>query len=123
MSETRAQPPYRRADVVNGKEVMGSAVGQLVGFEFLPGLHDLFDISYTRFISQSLEFPCSWELGREYGLTDYDGRRPDWGRHKIDFSTLPPAWIDLFRRGADLESKWLTTLAGRTRRFRTKIPP
>jgi hypothetical protein len=64
----------------------------------------------------------SWELGRDYGVADYDGRRPDWGRHKIDFSTLPPTWIDLFRTGADLEIKWLTTLAGRTRRFRTKIP-
>ena len=32
----------------------------------------------------------SWELARDYGFTDYDGRRPDWGRHKIDFSVLPP---------------------------------
>ena len=56
----------------------------------------------------------SWELARDYGFTDYDGRRPDWGRHKIDFSVLPPAWIDLFRTGADLQSKWLTTLAART---------
>jgi NAD(P)-dependent dehydrogenase (short-subunit alcohol dehydrogenase family) len=63
----------------------------------------------------------SWELGRNYGLSDYDGRRPDWGRHKIDFSVLPPTWIDLFRTGADLEIKWLTTLAARTRRFRAKI--
>jgi NAD(P)-dependent dehydrogenase (short-subunit alcohol dehydrogenase family) len=65
----------------------------------------------------------SWELGRDYGVADYDGRRPDWGRHKIDFSTLPPTWVDLFRTGADLELKWLTTLAARTRKFRTKIPP
>src|SRR5262245_42951940 len=64
----------------------------------------------------------SWELGRDYGLFDYDGRRPDWGRHTIDFSTLPPTWIDLFRTASDLEIKWLTTLAGRTRKFRTKIP-
>jgi len=64
----------------------------------------------------------SWELARAYGLTDYDGRRPDWGRHKIDFSVLPPAWIDLFRTGTDLQSKWLTTLATRTKRFRAKIP-
>jgi NAD(P)-dependent dehydrogenase (short-subunit alcohol dehydrogenase family) len=64
----------------------------------------------------------SWELGRDYGVTDYDGRRPDWGRHKIDFSTLPPPWIDLFRTGADLEIKWLTTLATRTRRFKAKMP-
>src|SRR5436190_2769976 len=64
----------------------------------------------------------SWELSRDYKLSDYDGRRPDWGRHKIDFSTLPPAWIELFRTGADLESRWLTTVAARTRKFRTKIP-
>ena len=64
----------------------------------------------------------SWELGRDYGLTDYDGRRPDWGRHKIDFSVLPPEWIDWFRTGTDLELEWLTTLAKRTRKFRAKIP-
>ena len=64
----------------------------------------------------------SWELAREYGITDYDGARPDWGRHKIDFSVLPPEWIDLFRTGADLQVKWLTTLAARTRKFRAKIP-
>ncbi len=64
----------------------------------------------------------SWELAREYGFTDYDGRRPDWGRHKIDFSTLPPEWIDLFRTGTDLEIQWLTTLAARARKFRAKIP-
>ena len=64
----------------------------------------------------------SWELGRDYGFTDYDGGRPDWGRHQIDFSVLPPAWIDLFRTGADLELEWLTELAARTRAFRAKIP-
>jgi len=64
----------------------------------------------------------SWELGRDYELTDYDGRRPDWGRHKIDFSVLPPAWIDLFRTATSLELEWLTTLAKRTRRFKAKIP-
>jgi NAD(P)-dependent dehydrogenase (short-subunit alcohol dehydrogenase family) len=64
----------------------------------------------------------SWELAREYGFTDYDGRRPDWGRHKIDFSVLPPEWIDLFRTGTDLEIRWLTTLAARARKFRAKVP-
>ncbi len=61
-------------------------------------------------------------LAREYGFTDYDGRRPDWGRHKIDFSVLPPEWIDLFRTGTDLEIQWLTTLAARARKFRAKVP-
>ena len=64
----------------------------------------------------------SWELGRDYGLSDYDGRRPDWGRHAIDFSVLPPTLTDLLRAGADLEFKWLTTLAARTKEFRTKFP-
>ena len=64
----------------------------------------------------------SWELARDYGFTDYDGRRPDWGRHKIDFSVLPPTWIDLFRTATDLEVQWLTTLAARTKKFRAKIP-
>ena len=63
----------------------------------------------------------SWELARDYGVRDYDGRRPDWGRHAIDFSTLPREWIDLFRRGTDLEIRWLSTLASRSRKFRTKI--
>jgi NAD(P)-dependent dehydrogenase (short-subunit alcohol dehydrogenase family) len=64
----------------------------------------------------------SWQLAREYGFTDYDGRRPDWGRHAIDFSALPPEWIDWFRTATDLEIQWLTTLTARARKFRTKIP-
>jgi NAD(P)-dependent dehydrogenase (short-subunit alcohol dehydrogenase family) len=64
----------------------------------------------------------SWELSREYGFTDYDGRRPDWGRHHIDFSTLPPEWVDWFRTATDLEIQWLTTLAARARKFRAKVP-
>ena len=64
----------------------------------------------------------SWELAREYGFTDYDGRRPDWGRHSIDFSELSPKWIELFRTGTDLEIQWLTTLAARARKFRARIP-
>ncbi len=64
----------------------------------------------------------SWELARDYGFTDYDGRRPDWGRHKIDFSVLPSTWVDLFRSGTDLESMWLATLAARMKKFKAKIP-
>jgi NAD(P)-dependent dehydrogenase (short-subunit alcohol dehydrogenase family) len=64
----------------------------------------------------------SWELARVYNVTDYDGRRPDWGRHKIDFSMLPPDWIELFRTGTDLQIKWLKTIEGRTKKFRKKIP-
>lgn len=65
----------------------------------------------------------SWELARDYGFTDYDGRTPDWGRHAIDWSVLPPEWVDMFRTGSELEEKWLTLLASRTKKFRKKIPP
>src|SRR4029453_3415630 len=64
----------------------------------------------------------SWELARRYKFTDYDGRRPDWGRHAIDFSGLPTALVDLFRTGTDLEMTWLSAVLARTRKFKEKIP-
>ncbi len=64
----------------------------------------------------------SWELARQYKFTDYDGRRPDWGRHTIDWSGMPQAWIDLFKTGIELEMRWHGTLRGRTKKFRAKIP-
>ena len=64
----------------------------------------------------------SWELARQYKFTDYDGRRPDWGRHTIDWSGMPPAWIDLFKTGTELEMRWHSTLQGRSKKFRAKIP-
>jgi NAD(P)-dependent dehydrogenase (short-subunit alcohol dehydrogenase family) len=64
----------------------------------------------------------SWELARHYKFTDYDGRRPDWGRHTIDWSGMPPAWIDLFKTSTALEMRWHSTLQARTRKFRAKIP-
>jgi len=64
----------------------------------------------------------SWELARHYKFTDYDGRRPDWGRHTIDWSGMPPAWIEMFRIGMDVESRWHRTLQTRARKFRAKIP-
>jgi len=65
----------------------------------------------------------SWELAREYGFTDYDGRRPDWGKLAIDFSVLPPSFVDLFRTSVQLQIQWLDTVAARTREFLAKIPP
>jgi NAD(P)-dependent dehydrogenase (short-subunit alcohol dehydrogenase family) len=65
----------------------------------------------------------SWELARRYGFTDYDGRRPDWGKLSIDWSVLPPSLVELFRTGTALQLAWLNTLADRTRRFRDKMPP
>jgi hypothetical protein len=36
------------------------------------------DPDVARFSGQALS---SWELAREYGFTDVDGTRPDWGAH------------------------------------------
>lgn len=44
----------------------------------------------SKMMERSGDILSSWELGRHYGLTDADGRRPDWGVHgaKI-FSSSP----------------------------------
>ena len=64
----------------------------------------------------------SWQLSREYKFTDYDGRRPDWGRLAIDFSVLPPPLVDMFRTGTQIQLEWLDHVTKRTREFRAKIP-
>jgi len=73
-------------------------------------------------LDRSGQLLSSWELSREYLFTDYDGRRPDWGRLEIDFSVLPPSLVDIFRTGTELQLEWLETVAARTRQFLEKIP-
>ena len=66
----------------------------------------------------------SWELSRDYGFTDADGRRPDWGGLKtLDFSMFPPSFLELFRTGMQLNAKWLTRLTERTARTLQQLPP
>jgi NAD(P)-dependent dehydrogenase (short-subunit alcohol dehydrogenase family) len=65
----------------------------------------------------------SWELSRDYGFTDADGRRPDWGARKtIDFSMLPPSFLEMFRTGLELQALWLTRLSERTARTLRQLP-
>jgi len=64
----------------------------------------------------------SWELGREYGFTDADGRRPDWGAIDIDLSRHPAALLDLMRTGAEIQLAWLHALSRRTKRFLGQLP-
>jgi NAD(P)-dependent dehydrogenase (short-subunit alcohol dehydrogenase family) len=68
-------------------------------------------------LERSGQLFSSWELGREYKLTDADGRRPDWGAIDIDFSGLPPQLVELMRTGAQIQLRWLGELAQRTKRF------
>jgi NAD(P)-dependent dehydrogenase (short-subunit alcohol dehydrogenase family) len=64
----------------------------------------------------------SWELSREYGFTDYDGRRPDWGALTIDWSRLPESLLAMFRCGTRIQLEWLEMLSRRTRGFAAKLP-
>jgi NAD(P)-dependent dehydrogenase (short-subunit alcohol dehydrogenase family) len=59
----------------------------------------------------------SWEAGREYGLTDIDGRRPDWGRLDIDYSQVPLSVIEAMLDGVQVQAAWLEVLSDRTRSF------
>jgi NAD(P)-dependent dehydrogenase (short-subunit alcohol dehydrogenase family) len=63
------------------------------------------------------ELFSSWEVAREYGVTDIDGRRPDWGRLDIDYSQVPQSWIDATRDGLPIQIAWLERLLERTRNF------
>ena len=76
-----------------------------------------------KILGRTGELCSSWELARHYKFTDADGRRPDWGAHAIDFTVLPPPFVELFRTMTSLHLDWLTTLARRTQAFLGKIPP
>jgi NAD(P)-dependent dehydrogenase (short-subunit alcohol dehydrogenase family) len=66
----------------------------------------------------------SWELSRDYGFTDADGRRPDWGaKAQLDFSMFPPAFLDVYRTGLALQRDWLNRLAARTENALRQLPP
>ena len=62
----------------------------------------------------------SWELGREYGFTDADGRRPDWGMSDLDFSAVPKSIRTMMRHSLELQRDWLKVLSARTDSYITK---
>ena len=64
----------------------------------------------------------SWELAREYKFTDADGRRPDWGTLKIDFSGMPPDFLAYFRIGGRLTLEWLDRVTARSKSFGKQLP-
>jgi NAD(P)-dependent dehydrogenase (short-subunit alcohol dehydrogenase family) len=76
-----------------------------------------------RVLERSGQLYGSWELGREYGFHDADGRRPDWGSLEIDFSEFPPAFLEYFRTGAQIQLEWLKAVSKRTKRFQAQLPP
>ena len=64
----------------------------------------------------------SWGLAREYGFTDADGSRPDWGKTKLDFSMFPPDLLSYFLIGGRLSLEWLDTATKNTRAFMKQLP-
>jgi NAD(P)-dependent dehydrogenase (short-subunit alcohol dehydrogenase family) len=76
----------------------------------------------SRILERTGQLCSSWELAREYGFTDVDGRRPDWGNSDIDFSMFPKSFMDYFRTGSALQRDWLKTMAERTDRFLSHLP-
>jgi NAD(P)-dependent dehydrogenase (short-subunit alcohol dehydrogenase family) len=68
-------------------------------------------------LDRSGDILCSWELAREYGFTDYDGRRPDMGAH---FAKILPAigFVEPFRR----HREFLGRMTERMDRYLTELP-
>jgi NAD(P)-dependent dehydrogenase (short-subunit alcohol dehydrogenase family) len=77
----------------------------------------------ARTLERSGQLFSSWEVAREFGLTDADGSRPDWGEHAIDWSGLSAAFLEFMGTGAALELEWLRLLTERTQRFLARLPP
>ena len=59
----------------------------------------------------------SWEVAREYGLTDIDARRPDWGKLDVDYSEIPQPMRESMKDGIEVQAAWLKLLSKRTRSF------
>ena len=65
-------------------------------------------------LDRSGDLVSSWQLGREYGFTDVDGHRPDWGRMKME---LPPAMETWFLGELRRHADWMRSLSRRTDRY------
>jgi NAD(P)-dependent dehydrogenase (short-subunit alcohol dehydrogenase family) len=76
-----------------------------------------------RVMARTGQLLSSWELAREYGFTDENGTRPDWGALKIDCSELPPFLLASMRDGARLQLEWLKNVSRKTEQFLAQLPP
>lgn len=73
-------------------------------------------------LARTGELVSSWQCAREYGFTDYDGRRPDWGNLAVDFSTLPRQMVDVLKTGVEIQLRWLEAVLERSRKWYAKMP-
>jgi NAD(P)-dependent dehydrogenase (short-subunit alcohol dehydrogenase family) len=63
----------------------------------------------------------SWEVGRQYRVTDYDGRRPDWGTLDVDYSMLPASLLEAIMDHCEVQVPWLKVLSRRIERYRANF--
>jgi NAD(P)-dependent dehydrogenase (short-subunit alcohol dehydrogenase family) len=71
----------------------------------------------SRVLERTGRLFSSWQLAREYGFTDADGHRPDWGAHTPDFSKHPGWLLELLQTQFELQRTWLDELSVRTRGY------
>jgi len=76
----------------------------------------------SKILARSGELTSSWQCAREYAIDDYDGRRPDWGRLAVDFSTLPRPMMELLRTATEMQMRWLEVVLKRTQDWYAKFP-
>jgi hypothetical protein len=65
-------------------------------------------------IVRSGTLTSSWELANDYGFTDAEGDRPDWGRHFAEQVIPALPWM---RDGLQRHLEMLETLVARARRY------
>lgn len=56
----------------------------------------------------------SWEVAREFGFTDADGSRPDWGKHAKQ-NVIPS--LNWMKEGIQRHADWLERLAQRGKQY------
>jgi len=78
-------------------------------------------------LARSGDLTSSWAVAREYGFTDGDGRRPDWGRYAREIVFPSVSWL---KHGLQRHVAWLDRLSirgkeylGETRRRPRKASP
>jgi NAD(P)-dependent dehydrogenase (short-subunit alcohol dehydrogenase family) len=67
-------------------------------------------------------FLRSESMLERFDVTDADGRRPDWGRHDIDFGDHPSGLLEYIRTGCELQRDWLAHVSRHTRSLLKQLP-
>jgi NAD(P)-dependent dehydrogenase (short-subunit alcohol dehydrogenase family) len=68
-------------------------------------------------LKRSGDVTSSWELGKEYGIEDADGRRPDLG------ARIQKAWPRSFKDALRRNARWLNSIAQRTEYYAGSATP